>query len=894
MGWMRYFRRRFWDDERTREIESYIDIETDENIARGMSPEDARFAARRKFGNGTFVREEIYRMNTILFVDSLWQDLRYTFRSLRRDRGFAAIAIITLALGIGANTALFSVLNALVLRQLPVKDPGNLAVITFTDKNGQPERPIPLPFWRELSLRQSALQSLIAYSGGGIFTVEANGNLAAAVCEAVSADYFSTLGIHPHLGRLISPVDTPTGGEPANVVVLNYGFWLRQFGGNPNVVGQSLRVDGFPLRIIGVTPPGFSGLQVAASADFTFPITLIDRIRGRPPDPKRSTLIHMIVGRLRPGVTLERARAEIGTLFAGMQAGAGLPGLSAVEYRDLKAQIITVESASKGFTWLRTKYERMLYVSVILTGILLLMACVNLTGMALARSSARQQQFATSIALGASPARVAQQLVIESLLLACTGALIAIPIAWWLSRILGDTFGGLGNNVRLTMSMTPDAKVLSVTAAVTILTGLAVSVLPALTARRLSGRLCIQRSIGPARATSRWNRALLATQVALSFVLLFGAGQLVLNLTRFSSVDPGFRPHGILWTRVEAQPGGYRNLDVAAYYPELVRRISTIAGVQAVSLSRLFPELINDVGPLLHPVEDAEATNGLIPSGAIVDVVSPRFFETTGIPFLRGRDFTWGDRSGTAQITIVNEVLARRLFGSDDVIGRQVVVDKKTNPRGFQIVGVVHDASMGDLHATHVPVLFRPCLQEPALLRIPVVVVRTAGNPSLIDAELRRTVPTLGHEYVRTTRLMEDWLQQSLLQEHLLARLSIMFGIVAAILAMVGVYGLLAYAVSRRTPEIGVRMALGASRPSVMRMVVLEGLAVTVTGVIMGVPAAYGAWRIAGRYISGLAPDAPLIYALTALFLTLVAMLAGLFPGRRAAEIDPIQALRRE
>ena len=434
MSLTRFFRRRYWDEERAREVEAYLEIETDENIARGMSPEEARYAAHRKLGNVTLIREEIYHMNSLGSIETLWQDLRFALRMLRKNPGFTAVAVLTLALGIGANTAIFSLINALILRSLPVRDPQQLVAISTISPDAQNGKdPLSLPMFEEIQKHQGVFSKMFAWNGGGMINFEANGFKYAASTDTVSGDYFSTLGVQPFLGRLIGPADVGLEtGASAPVAVVSYACWQRRYNSDPAIIGKTIRVNDRPLTIIGVTPRKFTGLFIAAAPDAFVPIGFTGSTGFRKPE----NLSLNVVARLEPGTTLEQARAQLTSLWPGIQTDT-LPPLYQGEQRArFFARRIEVESIATGISFLRERFGHQLTVLMGLVGLVLLISCVNLANLTLARATAREHEVGIRVALGASGWRLVRQLITESILLSAAGALLGLAFASWTTRLL--------------------------------------------------------------------------------------------------------------------------------------------------------------------------------------------------------------------------------------------------------------------------------------------------------------------------------------------------------------------------------------------------------------------------------------------------------------------------
>lgn len=815
-------------------------------------------------------------------------DIRYGVRSLRLVPGFSLIVLVTLAVGIGANAALYSLLNAVVLRRLPVQRPEQLAALSITDQRGVGTRSIYVPAFEELVARQHVFETATLYAGGFLLTTESHDSLALAGVEGVTPTYYDVLGIRPYLGRVIGAADVPTLAEGAPVAVLSYEFWQRVYAGDRHVLGQILKVSGVPLTIIGVTPPGFAGLQIDGGIDFAVPLGLLRQLTG---DPKRPVRGNSVIGRLRAGVTLTQAQREIGTLWPAVVADTPIAGQTPAEQDARRSERAHIESASTGFSLLRRSYASALFLLVGLAAIVLLVACVNLSGLLLVRAMDRHQQVLIRLALGASRARLAQHVLIESLLLSIGGTAAALPVAWIASRFIGTTLWA--SPLRLALTVTPDRRVLALMVVVALGVGLLIGAVPAWFAARDPAHVRLTSVRSAARSGRRWGHVLLVTQIALSLILLFGAGLFGRSLSNIRSIDFGFRTSGVLWSRVTSQPSGYRGIVESTYYPELVRRLSEVQGVQSVALSRMFPAYF-DFPRLFETVGQTYTSDRAVDVRGLPELVSPRFFETFGMTRLQGRDFSWSDDSHATPVAIINVALSRKMFPADNPIGRQIATGKGAAHISLQIVGVVDDASIGDLREPHTPVVFRPWLQDVRSTPSPTVSIRTIGDLQAAGDATRQTIASLGREYVMATFRLDEQVDRALRQERLVAGLSSLFAALAVFLACLGIYGFLAYGVARRARDIGIRMALGATRRSVLMMTLREGLWVAVMGVGLGIPSAVAAGRFVSALLFGLsANDLSTLIVASAVFIA-IATTAGLLPAYRAATTDPIQALRQD
>jgi predicted permease len=821
-------------------------------------------------------------------IDGLVEDVRYACRQIRRSPGFAFAVIATLALAIGANTALYSLLNAIVIRTLPVADPGRLVLLQAMDERGQQNRPIYYRTFVELA-KQPGFETVTLYSGGGVLLTEARSVLGEGGIEAVTPGFHEMLGLRPFLGRYFTAHDAPADSPAAPVAVISHRFWQRYYGADPNAVGERLIVSGEPMTVIGVTPPEYRGLYVDGGFGFSVPLTVLNRQLGT--DPKRPVRGLNAVARLKAGVSLAQARAAVEAAWPALRVATIPPGLSPTEQNEIATQRIEVESLARGFSGLRTRYQDPLIVLTGITALLLTIGCVNLSGLLLARTAAREQQLAIRFALGASRGRIVQQLLVESLMLSLIGAAVAVPLAWWATIASGTVLWQ--SSIPLMQSLTPDARVLRLTALVAIATGLIISILPASSAIRGRPQSGLQPVRTVAHATGRWGRALLVAQVALSMVLLVGAGLFASSLRNLRNIEGGFRTKGVRWSRLFAVPGGYRGQNDAVYYPELVRQLSQVPAVHSVALSYSFPTFFN-LGHLVarHRIARPDAGTAGETAEGMMECISPRFFETVGMTLVRGRDFTWSDDGHHPGVTIINESLSRKLFPAGDAIGQRIRVGTDPTRSALEVVGIVSNAAIGDLRSPQLPVVFRPRLQEPQFARAPVLTIRTNADPASVDAAATKVIKSLGHEYPRRFYSLDEQIDLALIQERLLAGLSSFFAGLAVLLAYVGLHGLLAHAVARRTREIGIRMALGASRPGVIRMIVSEGVALTVLGVAIGVPCALAAGRVTASLLFGLAPSDPLTLIAAAMFFVLVGATAGIWPARRASHVEPMTALR--
>jgi putative ABC transport system permease protein len=817
-------------------------------------------------------------------IERLLYDVRRAVRQSVRAPAFSATVIATLALAIGANAAFFSLVNAIVLRKLPVRDPDRLLLLQASDDRGQ-NRPIYESAYRQLA-HLPVFESLSLYSGGGLFQIDARGSRQEGLIEASTAGLFESLGLHPHLGRFFANGDVDLA---AAVAVISHDFWVRAFDADPRAVGETILIEGRPVVVIGVTPPHYKGFYADGGFGFSVPLTFLIRELSVRPPPVRGL---NAVGRLAPGVTLAQARAALDAAWPSIRADTRPIGLSAAELKAIATGGLRADSLATGFSALRRQYQDPLLLVSGIALVLLAIGCVNLSGLLLARASARDQQLTIAVALGASRGRIIQQLAVEGVLLSMTGAAVALPLAWWTTRAAGGLLWPSAQP--MARSLAPDARVLALMAFVSVATGLLMSAFPAWSVARRWPTAGV-RSHRSTTAGRRWGRWLLGAQVAMSLVLVVAAALFTSTLVRLRTLDAGFRTDNVRWARLFAVPDGYRNQNDAAYYPDLVRQLSEIPGVRSVAQSSIFPTFFGvKISPPTEVIARSESSATDERTIALVERISPRFFETTGMPLLRGRDFTWTDDTQHPPVAIINESLKRALFGGTEAIGRSIRIGDDPSRRAVEVVAVAGDASIASYRQPHAPAVFRPRMQELAQSRAPVTLFRIADGTSGVDAAATQILSRLGHEYARRFYGLDEQVQNALLSERLLAALSSFFAALAGVIACIGLYSAVAHAVSQRTREIGVRMALGASPGAVTLIFVGESLLVTVTGVAVGIPCAIAAGRLIASFIFGMTSSDPaILLAAGAAFLG-IGCLAALVPARRAAHVDPVVSMRCE
>ena len=813
-------------------------------------------------------------------MDALLHDARYAVRRLRRSPWFAAAAILTLALGIGATSAMFSVLNVLVLRPLAVKDPHQL--IAASARNDRDQLTLTLITAVTELERTGPFASVCAINDGRVSATDVGGTPTQSVIALVTGHCFEVFGVAPLLGRTISDADAPIDAPGSPVTVISHGFWTRAFGADPNVIGKTIRIDGVQLTVIGVMPAKFGGLRPDGGMDAFVPnYTVVPR---RPDRPSGATYL---LGRLKPGVSLEQAAAELDSRWPSLLEAIVPATLSGPERAQFLDARVRVERMTYGLWFMRDQYARPVTIVLGLTAALLLLACVNLGGLWLSRVAARTNELATQRALGASRVRLMQQTLLESLAVAAAGAVLAMPISLAGVGVL-SSFVPRGI-VDRPLNFSPDTRVLLATALCAIAAGVLVSLVP----MRLSGRSGAvtfgwDRTI--AGALGRWTRGLLVAQVALSIVLLIGATLLARSLYLLQHTNLGVQTDHRLTVRVMPLPDGYRGIDNTTYYPALLEDVRSLPGVRGAGMARLFPRVSATLtGSPIRVLGEPDA--GV---RAQLETASPEFFEVLAVPLLAGRLPAWTDRANTRQVAVVSESLARQLHPSGDVIGRRVAFGSGRADQDVVIVGVVGNLSLGNRRQADFPIFYRPTLQAGLFANYPTLIVEVDGDPLRLAAPIRDIVRKGGREYAHDVQLLKTVFDQSPSAERMSATLAGGIAVLAVLLAFIGVYSALAYSVSRRTREIGVRVALGASQSGVTRMVIAEGLRLTLIGTALGIPLAIAAARVLRTLMFGVTESDPAVLAGCAALFVLLGAGAGLVPARRAANVDPAVALRAE
>jgi putative ABC transport system permease protein len=894
VGLRRFLARRWWDEERKQEIAAHIAIEVDELVARGMTPEQARAAAFRKFGNPTLVREEIYLMNSIGWMESLQADLRYGIRVLRRSPGFAAVAILSLALGIGANTAMFQLLDVVLLRSLPVEKPQELLEVRLAPPRGRSgafsgRRPeMTFAIWEQLQSRQQAFSGMFAWNARG-FNLAVGGEGRYAQGLFVSGEFFNVLGVPAQQGRVFTREDDEAGCASPGAVI-SHGFWQRELGGKP-AVGHTLTLERQRFDIVGITPPSFFGVEVGRYFDVALPICAEPLVaRENSALSKRHYWWLAAIGRLKPGWTQEQAAAHVNAISAGFFEATVPEVYQAETIKSYQALRLTAEPGAGGVSGLRQEYETPLILLLAMTGLVLLIACGNLTNLLLARASSREREISVRLAIGASRRRVVRQLLAESALLAAAGVALGVVTARWLSRLLVSSLD-TGRNL-LFLDLSIDWRVLSFTALLGVVTCLVFGLMPALRATQTSPIEAIKsggRTMSTGNGRFGVRRALVVAQVALTLVLLIGALLFSQSFSNLLDLDVGFEQDGLLVADIDRP--GYPPDRRSALSDQVLARLRATAGIDAVAQTAIVP--LSGSGS-----NNAVTIEGAPPPAQppIVNFnwVSPGYFEAVRQALLAGRDFDDRDRVGSQLVAIVTETFVRTLLAGRDPIGvrfREAADAGRPEPV-YEIIGVVRDSKYQRLREEQTPLVFAPAMQQEKPW-FPAFLVRGPAASALVGI-VTQSIAAVDPEIDIQFSVLKTQISDSLVRERLLAMLSSGFGLLAALLSTLGVYGVMSYTVARRTNEIGIRLALGATRGTIVRMVVREASLLLLVGLGAGTLLALAATRVAKSLLFGLDPHDPISIALAVATLLLVGFAATCLPALRAARVAPGAALRVE
>ncbi len=834
------------------------------------------------------------------------QDIRYALRTLTRTPGFSFIVSLTLGLGVGANTAIFSLMDQVLLRRLPVKNPQELIQLdgpgAFSGRTRN-DRTFSYPMYVDLRDRNDVFTGLVARCATSA-TLTARGQAERVGVEMVSGNTFEVLGVGPHLGRALSAADDRTpGGHP--VVMLSHDYWQRRFAASPAALNQVVTINSTPMTIVGVAPAGFAGIAATQSPDLF--VSLAMKAELTPTwndlDNRRSRWVH-VVGRLKPGFTVETAKARLDVVYQRINEFElkEVPAFASGSqtFRDrFRAKTLVLHGAGRGLSDLREGVRTPLFVLMAMVGLVLLIACANVANLLLSRASGRQQEIAVRLALGAGRRRLIRQTLAESLVLAVAGGLVGLVFSIWVGDLLLSVMPF--DSLTRSLSTEPDARVATFTALLALATAVVFGLIPALQSSRPELNRTLREAAGHLSGgtrQARFRKGLVVAQVALSMLLVAGAGLFARSLYNLKHLDTGYNPDNLVSFHVDQALNGYDQPRIKRFYDRLLDDIRRMPRVRSASVAQV-AALTGSASSRTVQVQGytPKTDENMNPW---TNEVGADYFRTMGIPLVMGREFTERDVEGAPIVAIVNESFARYFFANEHPIGRRFGFRAMNNPAAIEIVGVVRDSLYADMRQgttseNETPRFVYTPFQQSQELNEMTVYARATGNADALPDELRQAVRRADASMpVFELQSMERTVDEALFNERMLALLSASFGLLATVLAAIGLYGVMSYTVSRRTREIGIRIALGAERATVVWMVLREVAFMTVIGIGLGVPGALGLSQFVRSQLFGIAPTDPATLSIAAAVLAFVGLLAGYFPARRAAGVQPVRALRYE
>jgi predicted permease len=895
-------------DEISEEMRFHIELRAEENVRRGMTPEEARRKAEQQFGRLDRIKEEGYDVRGGRWLEATWQDLRYGARMLLKSKMFTLVTVLSLALAIGANTAIFSLLDAVLLRSLPVREPEKLVFFgrgisgaAYNDFPNKSWGTFSYPFYREARRLNevfsdvAATQIISSTVHGAVNTNGASGEMAQIEVQLVSGSYFPTLGVNASLGRVITDADDQVPGAHP-VAVVSYDWWERWLGGDPAAVGKTVTIDKVAYTVIGVAPKEFFGTAVLEKPDMWIPLAMEAQMPPTHWNFREDWTFqsNYLIARLKNGVSAEQASVAVNLLFKQFLQGWAGAQPSVDRSQDILRAKIELTPGGKGFSYFRLRFSLSLRILMAVVGVVLLIACANVANLLLARAAARHKEFAIRLAVGAGRTRLMRQLLTESLLLSGLGAVAGIVLAsWGLRMILLIASAG---PEALPLDITPNARALGFTTVTSLLSALIFGTAPALRASRIEPNSSLKSGKGDAQGASqsRFGKALVVAQVALSLLLLVGAGLFVRTLINLRSLPSGYDQENVLLIRTDISATGYAGVQGGAILREVEEKVKAVPGVKAASFSLfVFNQGIWPTTIFTRDYKPPERESPVIRN----NVVGQDYFTTMGIPLLEGRVFGPQDTNQVRPVAVISETLARRFFPDGSPLGKRFGIglglERPKNSEQFEIIGVVKDSKYMHLAEPPEPNAYYSHAQIPSLVNN--LVVRYSGSPDAVIPQVRRAILEVNRNLpIDEVVSLSDHIGRSLAQQKLVARVASFFGLLALLLACVGLYGVLSYAVARRTNEIGIRIALGAMRGDVIWLVLREALTLVGAGAVIGLLASLAATRTVSTLLFGLKPNDPLTIAAATLPLLAIAVLSAYLPARRASRVDPMAALREE
>ena len=875
------------------ELRAYLEASVEDKVRAGMNPGDASRVARVEIGSLEAVKDHVRAVGWETRLEAMWRDVRYAARTLRKSPAFTVAAVLTLGLGIGANTAIFSAVNAIMLRRLPVERPDELVSLAAVFPNGV-EPVLSYAAYRRIATDGAHLIDALAASTVRRDAVALDGPPEPVDVMWVSGNYFTTLGIAAAIGRTVLPSDDPfPPGDP--VAVLSDAYWARRFGRDPTVIGRGFRLRGATFNIIGVAPRGFSGESAGEAVDIWMPLS------AQPGAPSwlwrgHSTTWLRILGRRRPAVSFAQARAGLEPVYERVRDEIAASEKSPEFRRSVLDSRLLVSESSRGSSRVRDNFATPLLVLTAIVGLVLLVACANVANLMLARAASRRRETAVCLAIGAGRWRLVRQRMAEALLLAMVGGLVGLSLATWGTSVLKALISGA---LPIALDISPDMRVLTFAMVTSSVTAVVFGLLPALRATGIDPLGALRSGGGADRGIARipLGRTLVVTQIVVSSVLLVAAGLFVRSLINLREIELGFDPDRVLLFRM-TPPAAEQPVSLESrrnLYRQLLARAESLPGTTGASAS--FSGVFSR-----GTWRNAITVEGLVPRAGVTprtfaNSVTPDYFDVMRIAVLRGRPFTDADHESASSVAIVNETFGRQFLGDADAIGKRVGLcssDPCGSPKALmEIVGVTEDAKYVDLREQNVSMLYVPFAQHEQNLS--EIQVRTAGDPTAVAATIHRELAALDGRLAIVGMIeARDQVDASLVAERLIAKLSATFGLLALALAAVGLYGLIAYATAHRAGEIGIRVALGAQRRHVRRLVLGNAVKLVVAGSVIGIPIAVGGAYVISSQLYLVKPTDSIVLSMTFAVLSVVALLAAYLPARRAARVDPIVALRAE
>jgi len=888
------------------ELAYHIDSHAEDLIQRGMSKAEAFRRARAELGSLSAQKEKCRTAWGTRLWDELRADLRYATRTLLKSPGFTAIAIGSLALGLGANTIIFTATKAILLNRLEVPRPEELRLFALTEGEkgvvrgswGYYEQTpsgetlltsFSYPVYQQIKQQNHVLQDVFAFKNLGRMTATIDNKAEAVTTQMVSGNYYSALEVHPLLGRsIVEADDAEVGSGP--VLVISYGYWSRRFGRSPDVIGRKIEVNSTPMTIVGVNPPGFTGAyEVQNSPDFFLPFSMQPIVAPQPGPPlltDKNLWWVMMMGRLKPGVSTQTAQAAM-----NVELSAAIRATMTVGKDDQMPRLL-LQDGSRGQNEAAGRFSKPIYVLTALAGFVLLLACANLGNLLLARANSRQREMSVRLALGAGRARILRQMLTESLLLSFAGGVAGLIVGYAgrnaLPRLLSSSWDSP------VVSSNFDWTIFSFTAGVSILSGLLFGMVPAWQAMRtqVSSGLKDSQQTATRRSRNLAGRTLVVTQVALSMLLLAGAGLFVRTLIHLNHVRMGFDPNNLLLFDLQPPQTRYADAKGIALYREIEKKLAAVPGVDSATLTYVPLISHNRAGHVFNPDDSLQKEKE--PEHVAFNMVGERFFTAFKIPVIAGRGFTDADTETSPKVAVINEQLAKKFFPAADPVGKTFLTGDPKHPERMQIVGICKDAKYDNLRGDPPATFYVPYRQQ-AGSEAMTFEVHTRMEPGTIVPLLRNAVASVDKELpILDVRTQNEQIDDTTRQERIFASLTSGFGLLALVLACIGIYGIMAYSVARRTNEIGIRMALGAQSRRVQRMVLREASWLVFTGIVAGLVIGVAMGRLIASMLYGLKSYDPFTFLGASLLLIVVALLASWIPARRAASVDPMKALRHE